>query len=120
MAANPLPSKPDTITVTGQAVPITDDLWLYYLPVEGYDFVVTGPNSYLVKFDNPSVFGTAFAVLKPGNNVLVPLTSGETQAWVYSGDVVDKLISGNNVETTPIVIPPRPRPKHLEIVPRHT
>ena len=68
---------------------------------------------YLVQFYNPTVFGVSLASLKKGNNIFTPLNEEKTRVYAYTEDTLSKILPGNNVSTTPIVIPPKPHPKFV-------
>ena len=67
----------------------------------------------LCNFDNPAVFGVPLGILKRGNNIFTPLNEERTRAYAYTQHTLSKILPGNNVSTTPIVIPPKPHPKFV-------
>src|SRR5262249_1346635 len=96
------------LTVRGQK--IYDDLRLYYLPDQTVNFVVDGPDEYLVLFDNRDVFGTSLPVLTKGNNLFRVLKNNELRARIYgAGELVRTL--GVIVASPGVIIIGPPPPK---------
>jgi hypothetical protein len=110
--ASPLLSKQETIKLTLSGQKITEDLKIIYLPAGVYDFIVDGSDPYLVLFDDPKVFGVSFATLRKGSNLFARQNDHAIKGQVISEAAVLKSLPGDNVETTPIVIPPKP-PKRV-------
>jgi len=117
--AFPLSTKEESraIAIPVQGRRVTDDLTIYYLPDGVCDFVVESAETYLVKFDNPEVFGTAFAALRKGNNIFTPFSKYEkrTEIRVYR-ELMIRPPHGDDVATGPIIIPPKGPGPHFELL----
>ncbi len=117
--AFPLSTKEESraIAIPVQGRRVTDDLTIYYLPDGVCDFVVESAETYLVKFDNPEVFGTSFAALRKGNNIFTPFSKYEkrTEIRVYR-ELMIRPPHGDDVATGPIIIPPKGPGPHFELL----
>jgi hypothetical protein len=101
-----LPADPEPTNFTFSGLKITNDLQVIFLN-GAYDFVVSGSTLYLVQFENSSVFGMSFASLHKGHNFFTPRNDEGTKVYVYTISAAGGVLSGQTVNTRPIVIPPR-------------
>lgn len=74
-----------------------------------YALYLEGENSCLVHFTNPDVFGTEFAILKPGYNIFTMVMPEEETRCTFFSDaqVRSALADLPYPKTGPIIIPPR-------------
>jgi hypothetical protein len=117
MPKPPYESKRELIEITISGQKINEDLTVFNLPGETLDFFVEGEDGYVVQFEDREVFGTWFAVLAKGNNLLVKRTNIELRARIYSQTVLVNTNPIGLASTTVIVIPP-PRPKFPADLPK--
>ena len=117
MPKSPHESKKEAIKITVSGQKITDDLTVFRLPGETYNFFVAGGDGYLAQFEDREVFGTWFAVLAKGNNLFVKRTDVELRARIYSQATVGPNPIGQASTTVIVIPPPRPKfPGDLQIV----
>jgi hypothetical protein len=105
-----LPGDPEKTQFRFSGLTITEDLQVIFLD-GSYDFIVSGSETYLVQFENPTVFGLSFASLNKGDNFFTPRNDQMTQVYLYTTSTAAGALNGKSVNTRPIVIPPKGGPK---------
>jgi hypothetical protein len=105
-----IPTKSEITELTVTVVKIAHDLSVFRLPDGTVDFLVEGSDAYVVQFKDRKAFGVAFAILRKGHNLFPTQIKDEIRASIAEESVLVKLFFGEGVESTPIVIPPRPGP----------